>query len=114
MNEIEAASEQAGRTHSPGFFKKFINGDFGLAKTYWLLGIVPSFIVGIALRTVSSDTVAYWLGAAFICYELALLIALWHAGKKYQGMRVWPVLAFLLVLIAVFRNINVVLAIGRH
>lgn len=114
MNEIEAAPEQVEQTQGPGFFKKFIQGDFGLAKTYWLLGVVPNFIVGIALRAVPSDALAYGIGTAFICYELALLIALWHAGRKYQGTRVWPVLAFFLVLIAVFRNIDAVLSIGRH
>jgi hypothetical protein len=96
------------------FYEKFINGEFGLAKTYWLFGVVPGFIAGIAVRTVSSDTLAYWIGAAFVIYQCVLLVALWNAGRKYQGSKVWPVLAFLVVMSAVLRNIGPVLAMGQH
>jgi hypothetical protein len=115
MNEMENSSSQVTtEAQSLGFYGKFIGGEFGLAKTYWLLGVVPSLFAGIAVRTVSSDALAYWIGAAFVTYQFVLLVALWNAGKKYQGSRVWSVLAFLMVLLAVLRNIGPVLAIGGH
>ena len=115
MDQIENRSiKVAAETKRLSFYEKFIGGEFGLAKTYWLLGILPSFFVGIAVRTVSSYTLAYWIGAAFVTYQIALLVALWNAGKKYQGWRVWPVLAFVMVLLAVLRNIGPILAIGKQ
>jgi len=35
MSEIGSTS---GGTRQKGFFSKLVNGDFGLAKTYWLFG----------------------------------------------------------------------------
>lgn len=110
----DGSNQVATAAPSTGFYDQFIGGEFGLAKTYWLFGVLPSFLVGIAMRIVSSDTFAYWIGAAFVSYQLVLLRALWHAGKKYQGSKVWSVLAFLLVLLAIVRNIGPILAIGKH
>lgn len=45
MSEMESDSSQALVTSGNlSFYDKFIGGDFGLAKTYWLLGVLPSFL----------------------------------------------------------------------
>ncbi|AKU21437.1 hypothetical protein [Massilia sp. NR 4-1] len=96
------------------FYERFLKGELGLAKTYWVCGVVPAFFAGITVRTVSSNTLAYWIGTGLVVYQCILLAAVWNAGKKYQGSKIWPVLAFLMVLMAVLRNIGAVLDIGRY
>jgi hypothetical protein len=114
MEDSKSDSVQAQRDEpSYGFYEKFIKGEFGLAKTYWLGGVVTSFIVNIAVRLVSSNTLAYSIGAAFLIYLGVLLVAIWNAGRKYSGSRIWPILAFLLVLMGLLRNIGPVLDMGR-
>lgn len=115
MKEIENNSNQVGvEVGNLSFYERFIGGEFGLAKTYWLLGVLPGFLVGTAIRIARSDTFTYWMGAAFICYQVVLLRALWNSGKRYQGSKVWPVLAFVMVILAILRNIGPILAIGKQ
>lgn len=115
MTEMENNSNGvATETRNLNFYEKFTAGEFGLAKTYWLLGVLPAFFVGLAMRMVSTNTSVFWIGALFIGYQLILLVAIWNAGKKYKGSRVWPVLAFLMVLTAVVRNIGPILEIGKN
>lgn len=115
MNEMESSSNQVkNEVQSLGFYEKFIGGDFGLAKTYWLLGAMPALLVNIAMRIVSSNTFAYCVGAALVCYQTLLLRAILNAGRKYKGSKVWPVLAFLMVGLAILGNIRPILEIGKH
>jgi hypothetical protein len=115
MNEAEDVAVQVNtNAQSHGFYEKFTRGEFGLAKTYWVGAVASSFIAAVAMRAVSSDTVAYCIGAAFVMYQCLLLVALWNAGRRYQGSRIWPVLAFLMVLLAISRNIGPVLELGKH
>lgn len=113
MNESQSTSKQKSTKQiNSGFYIKFISGEFGLAKTYWLFGVLPNFIANIALRTVASDDLAYWIGVTFLVYLCVLLVALWNAGRKYTGSKIWPVLAFLVVLLGVLRSIGPVLDMG--
>jgi len=115
MTEMENSSNgSAIETHHLTFYEKFTAGEFGLAKTYWLFGVVPAFFVGLAMRVVSTSSSVFWIGALFIAYQLILLVAIWNAGKKYKGSRVWPLLAFLMVLMAVVRNTGPILEVGKH
>lgn len=114
MNESQSTTGQtSAKQPNAGLYEKFIHGEFGLAKTYWLFGVLPNFLVNIALRTVASDDLAYWIGATFLIYLCVLLVALWNAGRKYTGSKIWSVLAFLVVLSAVLRSIGPVLNMGK-
>lgn len=92
------------------FFRRFIDGDLGLATTYWLCAAVPSVFAKIAMRAVASDAIAYSIGTALVIYQMLLVRALWCAGKKYRGRRIWPALALVMIVLALFRNLGVVLA----
>ncbi|QGZ39779.1 hypothetical protein IP92_02087 [Pseudoduganella flava] len=108
-----AQAQQESHTPTRGFFEKFVRGEFGLAKTYWLGAAVPTGIVGIAIRHASSATLAFWLGALFVCYQFLLVKALWNAGTRYEGSRIWPGLALLMVIGGLVRNFGAVLDLAR-
>lgn len=115
MEETENhAATQATAAPSPRLHQRFISGEFGLAKTYWLCGVVPNLMANIVLRNTSSYTVAYWVGAAMLIYLVGLLVAIWNAGTKYTGPKIWPVLAFLVIFSGILRSIGPVLELGKH
>jgi hypothetical protein len=47
VSEETGVSPSAGG--SSGWYKRFIEGDFGLAKTYWLFGVLVSVLVKVVL-----------------------------------------------------------------
>jgi len=88
-----------------GFFRKLSNGDFGLAKTYWLYNVL-AIIVGNILMELS----AYVL-MAIIAYSIPSLTGLWKAANKYRGSRIWSVLAKIITIIGIITIIAIILLI---
>ena len=76
-----------------GFFSKLINGDFGLAKTYWLYGVVVGIVINIAVNILPSLGVLVLVLAATTVYQAVVLIGIWRAANRYQGRTLWAVLA---------------------
>lgn len=87
---------------SKGFFRKLADGDHGLAKTYWVYGV----LVGIAFRmamvfTAMSGSMGavYLVVFASVAYSFPLLIGIWAASDKYEGPRFFSILAKLMAII---------------
>ena len=90
MSEVETKN-------SNGFFKKLFNGDFGLAKTYWVFGVLVGFAFQFALTLLES------MGSPFIsiiifnvinvAYAIVLTVGTWRAATKYKGLKLWAILA---------------------
>ena len=76
-----------------GFFVKLANGDFGLAKTFWLYGILVSIVVKLISEAVTSIGGLVILILAFMAYNIPLLMGIWRAANKYHGPKIWAVLA---------------------
>lgn len=97
-----------------GFFKKLLNGEFGLAKTFWLFWLLVGIVWGVVLAIVEGVfplpllwlyTVSYLV---YLVYQVLVMIGLWRAANKYKGWKVWAVLA---QIVAVLIGISVVLTI---
>ncbi len=84
-----------------GFFGKLTRGDFGLAKTYWLFGVLVGLVVNIISVGIGSSVAFTLLVVAYTAYETPVLIGIWRASDKYQGPSVWAVLAKIAVVLGV-------------
>lgn len=78
------------------FWGKFTRGDFGLAKTFWLLGFLPNAIVHIInlqLLRNNRDVIVLVLAGASLFYVVLLWTGVWRAANRYKGRSDWSVLA---------------------
>ncbi|MFO8020506.1 MAG: hypothetical protein R6U96_17925 [Promethearchaeia archaeon] len=57
-----------------GFFSKLVNGDFGLAKTYWLYGFVVGLIINVVTRIIPSLGALAAILAVAIPYQVVVTI----------------------------------------
>jgi hypothetical protein len=77
MSEIGNASNGL---ESKGFFSKLVNGDFGLAKTYWLYGFVVGIVINVLTRIVPSLGALAVILALAIPYQVMVLLGVWRAS----------------------------------
>ena len=74
------------------FFGKLSNGDFGLAKTYWLYGVLVGFVVKIAIEPITSIALLTIVALTHSAYAIPLILGTWRAANKYEGLKIWAVL----------------------
>ena len=79
-----------------GFFNKLSSGDFGLAKTYWVFGV----LVGIAIGILSSILGVFAGIGGIVCisllhtiYVIPVALGTWRASNAYSGNKIWAILA---------------------
>lgn len=95
------------------FFTKLANGDFGLAKTYWLFGVAAGFVLNVTLRGFTSVGVVMLLFLIYTAYMAFVFLGVWRASDKYTGRKVWAVLAKVAtVLGVVFLSLGLLLGLG--
>ena len=85
------------------FLKKFINGEFGLAKTYWIFLFSVNLLIRIfTLLAVYnlSVSLSIFLTIFWFIYQPFALIATARAVKKYEGSKVWAILTKIIIVIA--------------
>lgn len=69
-------------------------GRAGLARTYWLYGIVASFAWGIALSAVTPGSIPAMLAVTlFLVYSVIVNVGIWRSASLYDGPKVWAILA---------------------
>lgn len=69
-------------------------GKAGLARTYWLYGVAAGFAWGVPFATVTPGSyLAIAVGALFVVYFIVVNVGIWRAANRYEGPKVWPVLA---------------------
>lgn len=83
---------------SNNFFSKLINGDFGLAKSFWVYGVLVFFLSNIIFNVAISNfgvSVGMVIGFMLVStiYEITVILGVWCASNKYQGQRLWAILA---------------------
>lgn len=84
------------------FLSKLIDGDYGLAKTYWLFGVVGNILVNISLFValqIGSLPVFISIYALAIVYGLTALFGIWVAAGNYGGFVLWKYLARFMVIL---------------
>jgi len=86
--------------------KDFINGDFGLAKTYWLFGVIGSLVMRflIVFFAMNGMNIVLLLIIAF-GYFIVVWIAVWNSATKYTGSQLWSILAKISVVFGVLGSL---------
>lgn len=76
------------------------NGRAGLAKTYWLWGVLGNIPWAIALQFVTPGTeLAIVTVLGFVAYVVMVNVGIWRAASQYQGLKLWAILAKIAVAI---------------
>ncbi len=104
MPELETV---ANASTEKGFFWKLANGDFGLAKTYWVYGVLVGVVVNIITNVVTSIGGLVILILAYTAYQIPVIMGIWRAANKYQGPKIWAILAKIAVVLGA-----IMLAVG--
>lgn len=91
-----------GAEHPKGFIDKLGDGDFGLANTFWIYGI----LVGLILNLIQSiiPFPSYALAIIFVVqviYVITVMKGIWLSANKYTGPKIWAVLAKFMVVLNV-------------
>lgn len=100
MSEIRNAINDP-KIIEKGFFSKLSNGDFGLAKTYWLYWVLVGFVWNFAFQLIESPVFLIVVGLAAMTYQVVVIMGTWRAAEKYEGSKFWAVLAKIVVVLGV-------------
>lgn len=76
-------------------FKAMMNGQERLVITYWVWGVIGTFVIsfvlgflagmfGFSLLIVYGLTLVYWIPVA---------LGIWRSSDAYQGNKIWAILA---------------------
>lgn len=85
---------------------KFITGELGLAKTYWIFGVLGSFIIKMFVMLMSMKSVGLSVMVfVAIIYSIIIWIAIWNSADKYKGFQLWPILAKTFVVLGVLSTL---------
>lgn len=83
----------------------FMDGNLGLAKTFWLFGVVGMLIVKLILTIMIlrgiDSTLCFIIG---ISYSTVIWIAIWNSANQYQGSKSTVLSAKALVVLAVLMS----------
>lgn len=83
------------------FFVRLSKGEFGLAKTYWLYGVLVGFVVGLALKPITSIGLMTIIMLFYTAYQVLVAMGVWRAANGYEGKKSWAVLAKIAVVLGV-------------
>ena len=86
MNNTETSPLGA---ESKNFFSKLTSGDFGLAKTYWLFGVVVGIVLNLIIKFTPSIGGLLVILALAVVYQVMVLLGVWRAANRYQGRKAW-------------------------
>jgi len=99
-NTIAQISSNTSEVTAKGFIKQLIDGDFGLAKTYWLYFVLGSNLLWLLLMfPISSSSLGLIVVSmlAGISYDIVVLTGIWNSASRYTGSKIWSVLAKIIV-----------------
>lgn len=79
-----------------GTFHALVNGDLGLARTYWLYGVFIGALFGVAASVFAEND--NWVASGIvvmlsIAYSTVVLLGIWRSANKYDGPYLWSILA---------------------
>lgn len=93
-SELSNVNEPSSSLSVPDrFLPKLANGDFGLAKTYWLYGVIIGLFASFLSNLITSIAGLVIFMLVFTIYEIPVLMGVWRASRKYQAPNIWAILA---------------------
>lgn len=93
-----------------GVIARLWNGEYSLAVTFWVFGVLVRILEWILLKYVEylelANKTGPWLFNVTLvlasALEVCILVGMWRSAGKYKGFRLWPILVRALVLFAIF------------
>lgn len=88
-----------------GFFSKLYNGEYSLARTFWLYYFLVTFLIGLLQGAFAATVVGMLLGIALgifgLVYSIICVVGIWRAASKYTGFKLWAILAKIYVVLCI-------------
>jgi len=78
------------------FVVRLLNGQLGLALTYWVFGVLGAIMWKIAFQLLlpsPEGSLALVVIALMAVYFAFIYVAIWRAANKYKGRKEWALLA---------------------
>ena len=100
---------------SRSFIPKLWRGQYGLAKTWWLFGVLGTALLNLvssplnaALAASSTDGIgeavlivaAVLVAVIGVCYGVVITVGIIRAANAYRGKRIWSWLAIIVTAVA--------------
>jgi hypothetical protein len=87
-----ASQKEAQLREGKGFFENLSNGNYGLARTYWVYGVLLGLALCIPLYFIRTVVlIPYFLFWTF--YQMVVLTGIWKSSNKYKGSKIWVIMA---------------------
>lgn len=86
------------------FIANLWKGDFGLAMTYWVYGVLGGIVWAVGILTLNAERESDLEKVIFFLmgtYYFIIYVGIWQAANKFTGSKVWAVLAKFVVVIVV-------------
>lgn len=94
------------------FFVKIWSGDFGLAKTYWLYWVLVLIAVNTVVIIRPTTATLVIAALAYIAYLIPAVIGIWRAANRYEGRKIWAVLAMISVVLGMISIVFIFIMLG--
>ncbi len=89
------------------FIKRLMLGEYGLYKTYWIFGYFVGAIASPIIYLIESDSRLHLLAFVHFIYQFIVYMGIWNAANKYEGLKLWAVLAKITSVLGIlFRFVN--------
>jgi len=89
---------------SKDFLTNLWEGNFGLAITYWVYGVLGGIVWGVGISALNpeqgSDLTKIVL-LLLAAYYFVAYVGIWQGANKYTGSKVWAILAKFAVVVSV-------------
>jgi hypothetical protein len=80
------------------FFIKLLSGNLGLAKTYWIYGVVVHFIFMVIVSSAEGEKLKGVIAVIFVTYMIVWLVGFFNATMKYEGLFIWWILSMVIIM----------------
>jgi hypothetical protein len=78
-------------------FKKFIDGDFSLALSFWVFGLIGLLLLGLIVTLILPKMI--FVRLITYPYLIYASIGIWKSSNKYNGKKIFSILAKIMVVI---------------
>ena len=105
-NKEQVSQEAESLREGKGFIVNLSSGNYSLAQTYWLYGVVGGVVLGIPFSFITSNFITSigtgWIFTylfSIVIYQITVLFGVWRSSDKYSGPKIWAILAKLAVIL---------------
>jgi hypothetical protein len=112
---MEETKEHKNAEDTEKYLDQFEEKGLGLAKTYWIFGVVGNIFMGLIARLmIVSGMDIHGVLIITSIYSIAVWIAVWISANNYKGPKIWAFLAKLSVVLGILGTIGQLGLINEH